>query len=88
MAGPPLEGIGELIADEPAIFIVIVRGHHMDITRCSRQGTRRYSTFGEEETFIPSVDGRGVAVHANDFTTVDGDIEVQLCGIDADSPLG
>ena len=76
MHGLALVRVGEFIADQHAILVMFIGRHHMRVSRRPRQRPRRDTGIRELITIIAAIDGRDATVEADNFTSVDGNVEV------------
>jgi len=60
----------------PAILVMFIGRHDMRVSRRPWQRPRRDTGIREPITIITTIDGRDATVEADDFTSVDGNVEV------------
>src|SRR4029453_189288 len=83
MHGLALVRIGIFVADQYAVFIVIVGGDDMFESRSPRDRAWRNARFSKLVTLVAAVERRQRAVQTDDRAALDRNIEIQLRRIDA-----
>ncbi len=80
--------IGELVADQHAVFIVLVGGDDVHVARRARHRARRDAAGGDLVALVAAVQRRRRAVEADHLAALDRDVEVQLRRVDARPAFG
>jgi hypothetical protein len=84
--------VGEFVAEQRAVFVVLVRSRSEDVAEHAGHGARRDAALGvfETEISIVVISAAGTcrstvvtSVRQNQFAAVDLDVEIQIVGIDA-----
>ena len=76
MDGLAFVGIGILVADQHAIFVVLIGGNYVHISWGAWKSTRRDTALGDLIALIPAVDGRYIAIEPDDFSALNRDVKV------------
>src|SRR5579859_2778850 len=88
--GAALDGVGVLVADQHAIFIVLIGGGGVSMAGHARNGARRNSALGNQVAFVSAVVFTSVAIAiggGDKFAAINLRIEIQLLGINAEPAL-
>ena len=74
--GAALGGVGVLVADEHAVFVVLVAGDHVGVAGDAGDDARRDAALGD---LVALVGARACcAVGGDQFAAIDGRVEVEL----------
>src|SRR5271167_322827 len=83
---PSFDRIGELVAEQYAVFHMFVRGHRMDVSWNARDSSRGNTALRDLVSFVSSVvrsHGRRSVVARDELAPVDGRVEIQVFRVHA-----
>ena len=84
--------VGVGVADENAVFVVLVAGDDVGVAGQSGNDARRDATGGdlvaEVGRVVACAVGTAGAVGGDEFAAIDGGMEVELAGVDAEAAFG